>query len=133
MTTVSSGAQPGSVQATSATEIAASFARPKRSRVHCSTRSTAWRRSGAFLTEANTASAYQKRRCVRKCADGALRPLPPRRRHGMAGDAFALADDAQLLVQEARPGRKLRAARDPAREPRRGPARAPRPGIRGLP
>src|SRR3989442_4418227 len=102
MTTVSRGAHPGRLQATSATEIAVSFGRLKRSRVHCATRSTAWRRSGPFLTEANMASAYQKRHCMRKCADGAPRPLPPRRRHGMAGDAFALADDAQLLVQEAR-------------------------------
>src|SRR5216117_3064003 len=120
MTTVSRGAQPGSVQATSATEIDASFGRPKRSRVHCSTRPAAWRRSGPFLTDANMASAYQKRHCMRKCADGAPRPLPPRWRHGMAGDAFALADAAKLLVQTAPSGRDLRAACDPAREPRRG-------------
>src|SRR5213594_3839501 len=124
MTTVSSGAQPGSVQATSATETAASFGRPKRSRVHCPTRSTAWRRSGPFLMEANMASAYQKGHSMRKCADEAPRPFPARRCHGLARHAFALADAAQLLVQTARSGRDLRAACDPAREPRRGPARA---------
>src|SRR5439155_26503124 len=60
MTTVSRGAQPGSAQATSATEIAASFARPKRARVHSVVLSMAWRRSGFFLTDANIASALSE-------------------------------------------------------------------------
>src|SRR6266849_4222883 len=110
MTTVSRGAHPGRLQATSATEIAASFGSLKRSRVHCVTRSTAWRRSGPFLTDTNMASAYQnpspvrvrcgrRARCMRKYADGTPRSFPAGRRHGLARHAFALADAAQLLVQ----------------------------------
>src|SRR6266704_2471135 len=143
MTTVSKGAHPGRLQATSVTEIAASFGSLKRSRVHCASRSTAWRRSGPFLTDANTASAYQnpstvrarcgrRARCMRKCADGAPRSLPAGRRHGLARHALALADAARLLAQKAQPGRKLPAARDPARGTRRRLARASPLGTPGL-